>query len=113
MPKLCTLNERHRRSRHRLFQFPGGLLDQRGDGLRLRYIDGMAARDLADGRTGTLGHELLRRRRNHLVPWRDSMKIFFFCLPSTTATLLAALAPDMASIHASGRSRARVGCLLT
>src|SRR5258706_16378132 len=104
MPKLCTLNERHRRSRHRLFQFPGGLLDQRGDGLRLRHIDGMAPRDLADGRTGTLGHELLRRRRNHLVPWRFIMKIFFFCLPSPTAALMAVLPTYMGLITPWGRS---------
>src|SRR6266576_1986936 len=50
---------------------------------------------------------------SEMVQGRDSLKIFFCCLPSTTAALMAALAPDMASIHAWGRGRARVGCLLT
>src|SRR5713226_7205348 len=44
----------------------GSLLDQRGDRLGLRHIDGVAALDLDDCRTRALRHDPLGGRGNHL-----------------------------------------------
>ena len=45
----------------------GRLFDDRGYGIRLRYVDRVTARNLVDRRTGALGHEALGRWRNHRV----------------------------------------------
>jgi hypothetical protein len=45
----------------------GGLYDQSGDGLGVRDIDSVAARDLNNRGAGPFRHELLCRIRNHLV----------------------------------------------
>src|SRR5690348_16699177 len=39
----------------------GGSLDQVGDGVGSRFVDGVAARHLDDGRAGALGHRPPRR----------------------------------------------------
>src|SRR5258706_4700469 len=49
------------------------LRNQRGDSLRLRHEDRVAALHLHDGRSGTLRHRLLRGRRDHPIGGRDEV----------------------------------------
>src|SRR5437762_412738 len=51
----------------------GVAFNQRRNGVWLRHIDSMTARNLDDCRTRALGHETLRRRRNHLVVGGDQI----------------------------------------
>src|SRR5882672_11447068 len=51
----------------------GSLFNQLRNGVWLRHIDRVAARNLDDCRTGALGHETLGRRRNHLVLGGDQI----------------------------------------
>src|SRR5579883_3174876 len=44
-----------------------GFFDQRCHRLRIGHVNGMTAGNLSHGGTGSLGHEALRRNRNHLV----------------------------------------------
>ncbi len=48
-------------------------VDQVGDGLRLRDVDGVAAGDFADRGAGALGHGALGRRRDHPVIGGDQV----------------------------------------
>src|SRR5882672_7080100 len=50
-----------------------GLLNKSCDSTGLRYVDGMAALDLNDRRTGPLGHGTLGLRWDHLVLGRDQV----------------------------------------
>src|SRR6266850_129940 len=56
-----------KRSSCRCFRCTSCLFDDCGYCIRPRYIYCVTARNLVDRRPRTLGHETLRRRRNHLV----------------------------------------------
>src|SRR2546427_10819560 len=49
------------------------VLNQRCNGVWLRHIDRVTTRNLDDCRTRALGHEMLRRWRNHLVLGHDQI----------------------------------------
>src|SRR5712664_1992608 len=51
----------------------GGLLNKSCDSTGLRYVDGVAALDLNDRRTGPLGHGTLGLRWDHLVLGGDQV----------------------------------------
>jgi hypothetical protein len=57
----------------RRLYFACGPFDQRRDSIGLRNVNGMAARDLNDLRTGAFRHESLSCRRDHSVVGRDQI----------------------------------------